>query len=262
MLAAGVLALAGCGADDGAAPSESAAQDPLAQADTRVVTLQHAIERAMASGDCERINKLNPISRPDFRTPERCESLQRLDGLEPGGGASYGKKGAVLDYAKGERTINVVAILDADKRFHVALIDGFLGEPTVGTKLDRKFVGAAEETVAALRAGDCKGVLGIAYRRSGPGAGHDEAACLQLQQYPLSTILRLDPDAEPKLLGGNSAFAFFQIESADADTTMIMARQAEAPELPDGVGKLPKDAPRLGFAGAFDVSAGKGSGKG
>lgn len=246
------LALAGCGGDDAPVSSEAPA-DPLEQADPRVVKLQRRVERALASGDCDRINRLNPLSRPDFRTPERCESLRRLEGLEPAGGESYGGRAAVLDYAQGERTISAVAILDRDKRFHLAMIDGFLGEPTVGTKLDRAFGGAAKRTLDALPAGDCEAVLGIAYRRTGPGAGPDKTACLQLQQYPLSTLLRSDPGAKAKLIGGNEAFAFFRVRSGDQDLTMIMARQERAPELPDGAGKLPSGAPQLGFAGAFDV---------
>lgn len=212
---------------------------------------QVRLERIVSSGDCERIYGLNPPGRPELDTPSRCESLQRLAGLDPVGAERFGRAGAVFEYRQGQRIISAVAVFDEEGQPRLAFIDPFLGERSVGTSLNKRFEPAAKRVLNAMRSRECGALLAVAYRRLGPGSGPADEACARLASHPLAGLLAVDPTAKLALAGGNNSYAFFKLVADEQKLTVVMARQEPAPELPDDAGDLPRGAARYALVDAY-----------
>ena len=87
------------------------------------------IESAIESGDCNRINALNPLGRPGISTEKRCRSLTHLAGFKVRSAVQYGKLGGVIVYERGARRQSAILVRDADGEFHIAFKDPFTGTP-------------------------------------------------------------------------------------------------------------------------------------
>lgn len=259
------LPLAGCGllpsssktAGDGstqAARSTTEAPKPPKPvgpppAKESVKEAEQRIRRLASSGDCDVVNKLNPLHRPDLNTAARCESLQSLAGLNPVAGASYGAA-AVIDYSLGIRTMSLVLVRQPDGLFHVLYPDYFVATPSVGTRYAREFDAAARRAVKALRIHRCGLFLANANRELGPGSLRKADACGFVRDNPVATVFGSFPEAAVDRLGGNRNFGFFGISAPGGYYTLVFARETPSDYLPQGE-QLPKGAPTYGFAGLY-----------
>lgn len=256
------ISVGGCAESDAPSETEEPSEPPRAERSqapgppAMTETVEEAtarIEQVLSSGDCEQVNALNPLSRPNLATEERCEALRGLAGLPVQGAAAYGQIAAVIDYRRGERTVSVLLVGDADGRYHVAFIDAFRGTPSVGTELAPGLDRAAREAVRALRRRDCEAFLSAAYRRFGLAGGEDAEVCERVETNPVATLAEKDAPTV-KRLGGNRAYAFYALDTQDAFLTVIAAQQTNVgvPEgVPDEVARLPANAPEYGYLDAL-----------
>lgn len=261
--AIGALALAGCAGGDSEVTDAEAPPLPGAPSSAgpprMLETVDDAVERidaTLRSGDCEQINRLNPLSRPKLDTEARCEALGRLAGLDVQGTAGYGDVAGVVDYRRGDRTVTALLVGDSDGRFHIAFVDAFLGVPSATGRRTPALDAAALGGVRALQRRDCDRFLAHAYRRFGLGGGTDAEVCGRVE---VNTVAALDPDARatPRALGGNRSYAFYELPTREAYLVVIAARQAESgvPEgVPESIARLPRDAPEHGLVDAIQAN--------
>jgi len=255
--------VAACGSGDDTSPPQPPPTrfevEGKAPADGEsVAEARRRISRVLATERCKRINGLNPLSRPQLDAAARCESLRRIADLAPVAAEHFGSGGAVIDYVRGARTVSVLLVRDSDDRLHVAFIDPFLGEPSVGSAMPDAFDRAARDAVASLRAGGCEEFLALAYRRLGPGAGSRGEVCSRLDAYGPAKLLRDAPEAKPRRYGGNGSYALYRVAAGDADLTFVLARQEDAEGLPGEVAELPGEAARYAFVDAYRVDEAAG----
>jgi hypothetical protein len=209
------------------------------------------IDETLNSGDCDRIAKLNPLSRTTLDNPKRCAALKRLASLEMTGAAAY-PGGGIIDYAVGPRTLGVMLVVDSDGLYHVALLDPFVGKPSVGTPFASQFDPAARKVATALADRDCRGFLAVASRQIGPGTLNRKQLC-PLPKNPFSVIGDQFPSAKPKRLGGNAYFAFYSYGTPGVNYTLLFARQSNQ-GLPPTLPKIPKGAATYSYLGAYPTN--------
>lgn len=258
-VALGTALLAGCGGGESSSTTStgaSASQAPKppkpvgpAPARESVKEAEKRIQRLASSNDCDVVNKLNLLHRPDLNTKAHCESLQAQAGLEVKGGASYGDA-AVIDYALGIRTMSLVLVRQPDGLFHVAFPDYFVAQSSVGTKYAHQFDRAAQGAVKALRTHNCELFLANAVWEIGPGSLSKTDTCDFVDNNPVASIFSSYPQASIDRLGGNRNFGFFGISSLVGHYTLVFAHETPSDYLPQGE-TLPKDAPAYGFAGVY-----------
>lgn len=216
---------------------------------------QARIEQAVASGDCERIIELLPLSRqPEGEDAQtRCEQLKgRLGPAKPVGSESFGDAAGVIDY-RDPFDFSGLLIADQDGLYHLAMLDIYLREPSVGTELAPQFDAAAKQAVEALRKRDCDAFLAIANRRVAPGALERPDACEYAENNPIAALLERDPRAKLESFGGNANYAAYGIGDSGAFYTLLMARESDA-NSPPGIPPLPSDAAEYSLAGAFPTN--------
>ena len=92
-----VSVISGCGSRQGDSASSSKLMGPPPQ-DESINDAAQRIESAIESGDCNRINALNPLGRPGISTEKRCRSLTHLAGFKVRSAVQYGKLGGVIVY--------------------------------------------------------------------------------------------------------------------------------------------------------------------
>jgi hypothetical protein len=206
---------------------------------------------AIESEDCEDVYELNPISRPQYNTKERCEFLRERLALDVSGAEDFAG-GAVIEYEGDQPRERAVSVLDADGRFHVVLTDSLLEGESIGTGPSAEFDAAAEDALEALEDGDCDAFREVAHRRYGPGGAPERAAtCEFVEQNPIPNMLDAYPDASLEPLGGNRDYAFYGFATPAAHLTFVMARQDDPNALPEGVDPLPDDAAEYAFVGLY-----------
>jgi hypothetical protein len=220
------------------------AKESIDQAQTR-------IDETLSSGDCDRIAKLNPLSRTTLDNPKRCAALKRLASLKATGAAAY-PGGGILDYAVGPRTLAVILVVDSDGLYHIALLDPFVGKPSAGTPFAQQFDAAARKVARALAHRDCQGFLAVASRRIGPGALNRKQLC-PLPKNPFSVIGEQFPSAKPKRLGGNTDFAFYSYGTPGVNYTLLFARESND-GLPPTLPKVPKGAATYAYLGVYPTN--------
>ena len=206
------------------------------------------IEEAIASEDCDVVNELHPLGRPQLRTDERCEALRKRLDFELASSDEF-DGGGVLDYENGT---SAVLILDADGLHHIALIDSLLEGESAGTNSAGQFDNAAKDVVAALEQRDCDAFIDAAHRRYGPGAAPErETTCTFVENNPITTMREQYPRADLESLGGNADYALYGFATPAIHLTLVMARQDDPESLPETLEPLPKDAAEYGFVGLF-----------
>jgi hypothetical protein len=219
-------------------------KESIDQASTR-------INETLSSGDCDRIAKLNPLSRATLDNPKRCAALRRLASLKATGAAAY-PGGGILDYAVGPRTLAAILVVDSDGLYHVALLDPFVGKPSAGTPFAPQFDTAARKVATALGRRDCQGFLAVASRQIGPGTLNREQLC-PLPKNPFSVIGEQFPSAKPQRLGGNADFAFYSYGTAGVNYTLLFARESNQ-GLPPTLPKIPKGAATYSYLAAYPTN--------
>jgi hypothetical protein len=272
---AAALVSAGCGGGDDettsggstTAPTTTGAQQeatggdhpgapPLGPAEAResVGEAQDRIAEAISSGDCDAINELNPLSRPALDTPERCEFLKRLDGLQALGAEEYGDAGAVIDYEGGVRTISAVLIRDEDGLFHIAFLNAFNDYETVDTPYAKQFDAVAKQAIEALERGDCPAYEKAAFRRFGRGSLDPASLCDYAKANPIGNLIEAQPDAKLERAGGSDAYAFFTLGTPGLNMTLVFAREQEQGAPPEAA-ELPADAAKYGYVDVYRTNA-------
>jgi hypothetical protein len=206
------------------------------------------IDETLSSGDCDRIAKLNPLGRATLDNPKRCAALKRLASLETTGAASY-PGGGIIEYAVGPRTLTAILVVDSDGLYHIALLDPFVGKPSVGTPFAPQFDAAARKVAKALAHRDCQGFFAVASRQIGPGTLNPKQVC-PLPKNPFSVIGNRFPSAKPERLGGNANFAFYSYGTPGVNYTLLFARQSNE-GLPPTLPKVPKDAATYSYLAAY-----------
>ena len=212
------------------------------------------IEEILGSGDCGKINELNPLGRPALATEQRCEVLKRLEGLEVVDAQQFGKLGGIIGYQRGVSTLNAILVRDSDGLLHIATIDPFTGESATAGEFETKFKQVAEQGTVALAERDCEGFLEVAYRRFGIGGGDDGEVCDRVENNVVAVLLERGGDPKPVDLDGGGSYAFFGVDTPASYITLIAARQSEQglPEtLPTEIAELPKGAPEYGIVDAL-----------
>lgn len=212
------------------------------------------IKTAIASGDCDKINELNPVSIPQLNTDERCDLLKRLLVGKPLDSESFKDLAAVIDYGNPNRVFSALLIRDIDGLYHVAFIDPFHESAAVGTPFAKQFEKSADTAFESLGSKDCDAYIGVVYRFSGVGASTDEAdICPRVESNLIAAALERSPDAKPKLIGGDGFYAFYGLDTASSYLTLAFAKQSES-ELPanlSGERKLPAGAAKYAYLGAY-----------
>jgi hypothetical protein len=235
-------------------PSEQALQLPKAKESAEQASARFA--EAISSDDCKDVYELNPISRAQYDTKERCELFRTRLAHEVAGAEDF-PGGAVIEYETGRTTQRVVAVLDADGLFHVVLFDSLLEGESIGTEPATEFDAAAESALGALADRDCDAFSEVAHLRYGPGgAPEPEATCEFVEQNPIPNMLDAYPDATLEPLGGNRDYAFYGFATPAAHVTFVMARQEDPKGLPEAVDPLPDDAPEHAFVGLYLTNSG------
>jgi hypothetical protein len=256
------LALTACGGGGGTTGSTSAKRGHAARPAPRgappqresVGDAQRRIAGALATGNCTEIDKLAPLEgAAAYATPAYCQSLQNLANLEVGGAAAYRGLGGVIDYKTTDGVVSAILIRDSDGLFHVAFLNPFNTQASVGSPPARPFDAAARRGVEALRSGDCQAFLSVAYRRFGEGGLPEPSACQAVQSSGFGTILRGEGRVRPIPFGGNGSYAFYGLNTSIGFFTIVEAKESDS--VPDSLGNaavpLPAGAPTYGFVQAY-----------
>lgn len=253
-LALGLTIVTGCGATS-ETPDETTPPDlEPPEAKESISEAERRIAKTVSSDDCDAINELNPLSRPQLRTDRRCDYLKRIDGLDVLAAEDYGNLGGVIDYRRGAGVISAVLIRDSDGLFHVAFLDAFRGEPSAGTKAPPEFDRAADRAVKALEDGDCEAFLEVASRRFGAGVGSDSKVCNRIENSRVAAAREASPDAELEPLGGNGGYAFYGLASPGAYLVIVTAQQVESDatdRLSSEIADLPEGASEHAYVDAY-----------
>jgi hypothetical protein len=235
------------GSADGTGGGENLA---LSEPKETIEEARDRIAETLASGECKKINELNPVSRPSLSSSQRCTYLGRLDGLEVAGAEAYGDAGAVIEYENGERTYSAVLIRDSDGLFHLAFLNPFGAPEVVGTKYAKEFDETAERILKALEERDCKGYAEVAFLRFGRGRQEQKALCEFVEKNPIGNQLEVHPDAEYESAGGNGEYGFYTLATPATTWTLVFARQVDRKGQPPKL-DLPKDAATYAYVDAY-----------
>ena len=211
------------------------------------------ISDLLEAGNCERIAELSPLSRTaaDADVEARCNLYEtRLRNAEPTDSEEFGRGGGVIDYESPAGEFSALMVLDSDGLYHIAFVDPFLGEASVGSKPADEWDKVVDSALEAMRDRDCDAYLKVANRRFGPGALDKSAACDYVDANPIADLYEANPDAEPEELGANADYAIHGIAGPGAFYALLLARESDA-NLPENAEPLPKDAPEYSFAGAI-----------
>jgi hypothetical protein len=222
------------------------------KAEESIDNAQARIDETLSSGDCDRIAKLNPLGRASLDNPKRCAALKRLASLETTGADAY-PGGGVIDYAVGPRTLTAILVVDSDGLYHIALLDPFVGKPSVGTPFAPRFDAAARKVATALARRDCQGYLAVASRQIGPGTLNRKQVCPLPEKNPFSVIGDQFPSAKPQRLGGNAYFAFYSYGTPGVNYTLLFARQSNQ-GLPPTLPKIPRGAAPYSYLAAYPTN--------
>jgi hypothetical protein len=184
-----------------------------------------------------------------MKNPKRCVALKRLASLNSTGAAAY-PGGGVIDYSVGSRTLSAVLIVDSDGLYHIAMLDPFRAEPSVGTKFSPRFDAAVEQAANALRSGDCQGYLRVAFKRFGVGTLSAKRLCPLPKKNLFAVISENAPSAKLRRLGGNGDYAFYSYGTPSVNYTLVAARESDE-GLPSVMPNLPKGAAEYAYFGAY-----------
>jgi hypothetical protein len=221
-----------------------------AKAKESVKDAEKRIADALESRDCDEINELNLLALTGLDAEQRCTYLKRLTGLKATGAEEYGDAGAVIDYALGRRTVSAVLLRDSDGLLHIAFLNPFNEEKTVGTPYAKEFDKAAEQAVKALEKGDCDAYVEVVFRRFGRGSLSDKEICEFVKSNPIANLLEAAPDAQLEKSGGNGAYAFYTLGTPRVNMTLVLASEQED-EAPKSAPPLPKGAAEYAYFGAY-----------
>jgi hypothetical protein len=198
------------------------------------------------AGNCRAINELTALSRPY----DVCDGLRSLSSLPVAAAASYGNEAGVIEYGSGHQLHSALLIVDADGLYHLPLVDPYNTARSVGTPFPTEFDHVARDAVNAMRDQDCGRFRQVALVRYGAGAA---SVCTYLRESPLSQLLKADPQAQLRRLGGNHDYAFYTVSGGTANFTIVLARESQK-DVAAATPPLPSGAPALGFVDAYQTN--------
>jgi hypothetical protein len=241
------LLFAGCGSDDdpetSSAPDTTTPTTGATKKDNKEESIEDAEKEfvaALDSGDCDRINKLYPATRPSLVTEEGCDLLKLFEKFEPVRSEDYGD-GAVVDLVDNDdRHASALFVREGDGKLGLVGIDNVRTDTTVGSKPAKEFDDAAADAADALREKDCKAFIEVSYVRNGFAVGEPDAVCTRLKAFPVADLAAKLGEVPPEFVGGNSEYAFYSLGEGEYRVILIMAHQADLdelgnpPEVPEG----------------------------
>lgn len=257
LIAMSSLLLVGCGGNDdsdettSASKTESEPSDAGSSKSGSTEDLETQLTEALDAGDCDKVNSLNPSTRPSLDTKERCETLRLFKDFEVTGSEDYGD-GAVVDLLN-ETGLNSSAVFvrEADGSLSLVYIDNLRAGKTVGTKPAKAFDDAAADAAVALAKKDCDALLEASYVRRGFAVGERDTVCARLENFPVASLASRLPDDPPELVGGNSEFAFYALGEGEPRVILIMAHQEPVADL--FTTDVPKGGTEYGFLDAYPL---------
>ncbi len=249
ILAAGLLALAGCGGDSqgGGEP----ASDTVAQPDPAepIATMVEPLNTAVDTASCERyVELVTSLAREDNVAgapprPGECSVAEKgplrvLQGAHFEDSAEFGTA-AIIEGTVGAgdeaRPVVTLWVVDRDGRFRVSYAAD--GAPQLGTEPgpDARPAEAADGFLDAVRAGDCEALKPLLNPdgRLVTATGGVEAACDGVIEGALfAPALEATPGAEAELLGATANYAFVGVPTREAYFTLVLSN------LPDAEGQM------------------------
>jgi hypothetical protein len=238
-------------ANDGPGPNPPEREPPLMGQPKVHEDVKQAVKRikkTLASGDCDKINELNLLSRPALATERRCNLLKRFTELEVTGAVDYGKLGAVIAFQRAARTFNWIMVRDSDGLFHLAYFDLLTGPAGTEGKLDPQFEKVANKGTKALAKKNCKVFLKYANRRVGLGRSNEKITCARVKANLLARYLQRGGKPKPEQLAGGSAYAFWGVDTPGSYLTLVAAKLTGPQE------GIPKDAPEYGIVDIYQTN--------
>jgi hypothetical protein len=222
------VAVSAVGASSAAAPLTPASTDTASAAIGRVA---NALKTKGCSAELKALffSGFGAIPTPG------CDYLRKSFGtFEKPKGAVYGT-GAVVEGLNGNADdyTSAVMVLDKDRKFHIVFLEnsGFL--PTTKTLFMTQFDASFRIGIDALRRGDCTAFKQVAHLKLGLGAGADAQVCPRIQTSSLGKLLKAEPKAASKRLGGNSNYGFYGIRFKHGGYwTVVMAQQPPSVKIP------------------------------
>ena len=215
------------------------------------------IAKAFDSGDCDQIIELAPIARrpTGAAAQTRCEQLKsRFADAKATDTEAFGKAVGVIDYA-GTSVFSAVLVVDEDGLYKIALIDPFLHEKSVGTKLAPQFKQTADEcrqgARATMTATPC-------LRRPTAGSARvpfdQSALCDFADNNQVAAVLQAIPDAKLDPAGGNADYALYGLGGPGAYYVILMARESDE-NLPQGASRCRRTLPSMALQDRADEHA-------
>jgi hypothetical protein len=245
ILAAGLLAFAGCGGDSqggGEPAGDAVAQPEPAQP---IETMVEPLNAAVDAGSCEQYvelvtslaregNEAGGPPRPGECAVAEKGPLRLLEGARFEDSAEFGT-GAIIEGTLGAgdeaRPVVTLWVVDRDGRFRVSYAAD--GAPQLGTEPapDARPEEAADGFLEAIRAGDCEALKPLLNPdgRLVTTTGGVEAACDAVIDGALfAPALKATPGAEPEPLGATVNYAFFGVPTRDAYFTLLLSNLPDA----------------------------------
>jgi len=238
-------------AQDGPGPAPPAREPPLMGQPPVHEDAKKAVKRikkTLKSGDCDKINELNLLSRPALATERRCNLLKRFTDLEVTGAVDYGKLGAVIAFQRAARTFNWVMLRDSDGLLHLAYFDLLTGPAGTEGALEKQFETVANKGTKALAKKNCKVFLKYANRRVGLGRSNEKITCARVKANSLARFLTRGGKPKPEHLAGGSSYAFWGVDTPGSYLTLIAAKLTGPQE------GIPKDAPEYGIVDIYETN--------
>ena len=215
------------------------------------------LEAAVGDEDCDAINEFVLIAREDTHaTKENCKQVAKILGDATLEGSESFDGAGIIDFARGDRTVAALMVVDRDGRYKLVQLNGLTGLPSVGTELADGFDEAANDLVKAVADQDCEAFRELSNYHIGPGSARlsDKQVCAYVKDGPLGIVTAEEPKVKPKPLGGNAEYAFYGVGSDTLFVTMVMTRQTSE-GLPETQPELPDDAAEYVFINAIPTDS-------
>jgi hypothetical protein len=219
-----VTILVGCGGGSSDSDNPQPQPQPLAapQAKESFEKAEARFTKIVQSPHCEGLGDMLPVHR-DVDASALCKTIQaQLEGAKVKAAEGY-RGGGVIDFERDGKVIPAVLFLDQNGRFHFSYVDPFIDSKSAETKPTSAMDDAADEIVVAFASRDCDRVRAATDLQRGLGAAPQKTLCEYAKNNPIANIRGIDPQAEPRPLGGNAIFGFYGIGTSAVHYTMIVA---------------------------------------
>jgi hypothetical protein len=206
----------GCSSDDGdseAAPDAPELSPRAQSAYDFAEELGRLQLRATSAKRCEELRAIDERSPFDLSCPVGDTSRQSLRYYKVRNAEAYGT-GAIVDYQAAEQRIKASMVLSLTPEGEWSISRyGMLNLPAAGTSDKTTRAGYADIVDRYLKAvlrRDCEEFKEVAVT---PRLGNEPCGIELPQTKWLADLMKADPDAKPRYLGGNATYGFFALET-------------------------------------------------